>query len=984
MFRTIAAITMLWLVAPAFVHASDQGGLLSRYSVTSWHDDAGRPLGSVYAIVQDNDGYLWIGTDAGLLRFDGWRFTPWARLSNAARSGSAVRSIYLAKDGRLLVGFAQRAGVGQIRDGQLVRNDSGLESLDAVTDLVEDGGGAMWAIADRALYTLHSDHWQKVRLPWKSREGVVQTLYVDRSGRLFVGTRWGVFEHLEDTNTFRRVSDEHVWGIVEDPAGRMWTSDIVAGFRELGAPQPPRHTVEGAGYRLKYDLHGDLWVGTFGHGLWRVTRQKQAFAVERAALSTGLSSNSIQSMTVDRGGNIWVGTTVGLHRFTRRTLTPLEDVGFVLAVQPWDEGRVLAGTTNGLVSLDGESGRWIQTRLGPAMPDIRSLYRDPSGTLWVGASDGVWRFSGGRLSRVQLPSRSDMLVLSISPDRRGGLWLGDGEWLYRWDGTTLEPLSLPVSAAGLTRLTSVRSDRSGRVWLGFDGKAIGRLELNGEFRMLGANEGFETSPNVTLHAAYEDGEGVVWLGTSAGLHRLSGGRAASVGRAQGLPNDRVWAITEDRQRRLWLSLDQGLVRIARDEIAHAIADPSYRMRYQTYDPLDGLAGAPLGIINAVSDQDGGLWFVRGGGMTRVEPRDLPEPATQLGALRIEEVVANDRSLTPSGHTSLAPGTRRLEVRYTSLSVSSSDRIHFRHKLEGFDADWVDAGARRTAYYTNLSPRDYTFRVEARSEDGTWQTSSAQWAFTIEPAIYQTRWFYAFCLCAAMAGVWLIWSFRLQLVRRQFSLMLAERARLSREIHDTLLQSLVGVALQFDGIAAAMDPGASSAREQLVRVRRQVEAYIREARQSIHNLRSPLLETRDLATALQEFAKNAIGDSGVRFTSVVSGNPNVDSPKVENQLLRIGQEAITNALRHSQAERIHLELSFGRDAVTLLVSDDGRGFDGSRWFADCGSHYGLTTMRERAEEFGGTLTVITGLGRGTSIEAVIPLSSPARDQMIATL
>jgi signal transduction histidine kinase len=319
-----------------------------------------------------------------------------------------------------------------------------------------------------------------------------------------------------------------------------------------------------------------------------------------------------------------------------------------------------------------------------------------------------------------------------------------------------------------------------------------------------------------------------------------------------------------------------------------------------------------------------------------------------------------------------------------LSVAASDRIHFRHKLEGLDADWVDAGARRTAYYTNLSPRDYTFRVEARSEDGTWQTSSAQWTFTVEPAIYQTRLFYAFCLFAVAASVWLVWNFRLQLMRRQFSLMLAERARLSREIHDTLLQSLVGVALQFDGIAAAIDPSSASAREQLVRVRRQVEAYIREARQSIHDLRSPVLERRDLATALREFAKNASADTGVRFTSIVSGTPSTPSPKVENQLLRIGQEAITNALRHAHAERVHLELTFGRNSISLLVSDNGCGFDSSHWFADSGSHYGLTTMRERAEELGGTLTVITAVGRGTSVEAVIPLASPAQNQLIATL
>ena len=985
MFRVIVAATVVWLVAWTHqAHASAPDGLLSGYSLTSWQDESGRPLGSVYAIEQDLDGYLWIGTDGGLLRFDGWRFTPWERLSDTPAADSSVRALYMTKDGRLLVGFANRAGVGQVRDGELVRYDEGLEGLGAVTELVEDGRGVKWAIADRTLYTLHSDRWQKVRLPWKAREGQVQDLYVSRGGRLWVGTRWGVFEHLEATNGFRLVSDEHVWGLAEDASGRMWTSDIVAGFRELGASAPPRHSVEGAGFRLTYDQQDHLWVGTFGHGLWLVKRQGQTFTIERAALSTGLSSNSVQSMIVDRDGNVWVGTTLGLHRFTKRMLTPLEDVGFVLAVQPWDNGQVLAGTTNGLVRLEAEGGRWRQVRLGSAMPDIRSLYRDPQGTLWVGASDGLWRFRDGRLRQVRLPSRSDMLVLSVSPDPRGGLWLGDGEWLYRWNGRTLDPLALPPSSADLTRLTSVRADRSGRVWLGFDGKAIGRLDVDGAFRVLGPSEGWEAHPNQTLHAVYEDADGVVWLGTSHGLHRLSGGRTTSVGRAQGLPNDRVWAIVEDRERRLWLSLDRGLVRLERDEIAKAVAAQPHRVRYRIYDPRDGLAGAPIGIINATQEADGSLWFVRGGGVTHVNPQELLDAAPELGPIRIEEAVANDRRLTPSGDTSLPPGTRRLEVSYTALAVGSTERVHFRYKLEGFDTDWVDAETRRTAFYTNLSPRAYRFRVEAQSEEGTWHTSAAAWNFTIEPAIYETNAFYAFCGFAALGSVWLLWNFRLRLIRRQFSLMLAERARLSREIHDTLLQSLLGVALQFDGIATALGPSSNAARDQLVRVRRQVEAYIREARQSIWDLRSPILETRDLATALREYARDAIGESGVRFTSAIAGNQVIPSPKIENQLLRIGREAITNAVRHSRARRVHLELTFDEASVTLRITDDGCGFDGDRWFAETSRHYGLTTMRERAEELGGTLTIATAVGRGTSIEAVIPVSASVVDELPASL
>jgi signal transduction histidine kinase len=235
---------------------------------------------------------------------------------------------------------------------------------------------------------------------------------------------------------------------------------------------------------------------------------------------------------------------------------------------------------------------------------------------------------------------------------------------------------------------------------------------------------------------------------------------------------------------------------------------------------------------------------------------------------------------------------------------------------------------------------------------------------------------------AIGAVWLVWHFRLRLVRHQFSLVLAERARLSREIHDTLLQSLVGVALQCDGIAKALDPSSTTARQQLTRVRRQVEAYIREARQSIRELRSPALETQDLATALREFAKSAIGDTGVRLTYATSGPVRRDWPKIENQMLRIGQEAITNALRHGRPSRIHIEITFNAAALTLRITDDGCGFDEAHWLSNASDHYGLMTMRERAEELGGSLTIISAANRGTSIEATIPDSVDALQALSA--
>ena len=975
--RLTLALSLLGGVALSAI-AAPADGILSGYSFTSWNDGAGRPLGSVYAIAQADDGYLWIGADAGLLRFDGWRFFAWDSLSDTPIRGS-VKTLAVAKSGGLWVGSANPASVGKVRDGRVQRYDSGLEGLDAVTALVEDGRGAIWAIVDWDLFTWTGNRWHRVTLPWKTRSGQVRHVFVSRAGTLWVGTRWGVFEQIAGTE-FRLASNEHVWGLDEDRNGRIWTTDVAAGFRQLGASHPPPHSLEAAGYRLVHDRQDVLWLGTFGDGLWRVQTADQGVSIERAALRTGLSSDSVLSIMEDRDGNVWVGTTVGLHRLTKRALTPLEDVGFVLTVQPWQSDGMLAGTTRGLVQLMPSRAGWRNTHIGPAAPEIRTLFRDSQGTLWIGAADGLWRLANGQVVHENMGSRSEMLVLSISPAAGGGLWLGDGQWVYRWSGGTPVPLMLP-GEANFATVTFARVDRSQRLWLG-SGKKIGVLNSDGTFRVLGTADGLTSRGDVALYDVFEDGDGVVWLGTSAGLSRYTNGRVTSIGSAQGLPADRVWSIVQDLNNDFWLSIDRGIVRLSRTDIAQAMANASHRMPYQMYGPKDGLAGASLGTINSAREPSGRLWFVRGGGVTEVDPNDLM-PRTGPPAIRIEEAIANDHRLDLSEH-SLPAGTRRLEVSFTVLTLAASNGIRFRYRLDGFDTDWVDAGPRRTVFYTNLSPRDYRFRVEAHTEDGTWSTSAADWAFTIRPAIYQTRWFYALAATMIVACTVLAWRFRLALVRRQFSLALAERARLSREIHDTLLQSLVGVALQFDGIANALGPSSVNAREQLTRIRRQVEAYIREARQSIWDLRSPILETHDLAAALAAFAKELIADKPVRFTSMVAGNDESRPPKIDNQLLRIGQEAITNAVRHARARRIHLEITFSRQSVTLRVEDDGCGFEGHRSPADEDSHYGLITMRERAEELGGTLTITSAAGRGTSVEAVLPLSGHSRNSLPAAI
>jgi signal transduction histidine kinase/ligand-binding sensor domain-containing protein len=977
--RRLAVFVSVFVLAAPCAWAADWDDLLTGYSLTSWHDDAGRVLGSVHGITQDADGYLWIGADAGLFRFDGSRFTAWSRFGDLHVPSVPTHALSLTRDGSLWVGFSQGEGVGRIKNGRLTRYRAGLARVDAVTDLVEDTQGAIWAIGDRVLYRLQGSEWQKVQLPWKTREGQVFHVYVARNGQLWVATRWGVFRREGDTNAFQLMADDLVWGLGEDDSGQIWATDIATGFRQLGGPQPA-HSLQGGGYRLIHDRHDNLWLSTFGAGLWRVTRNGSAVTVRRAVTRTGLSSDSVQAIFEDREGNLWVGTTGGLHRLTRRPLTPIDEIGAVLVTARAPDRSLWVGTASGLMRRELSPDAREPQRVGRGTPDIRNFVTDRQGVLWMGTGDGLWKYDGRNLVKIAMPERPQMLVRWLALDRRGGFWLGDGDWVYRWDGTRLTPMSAPTS----DRIRFAGADASGRVWLGLAGGHLAFLDDAGAFHPVGPGEGLPDGTHSAVNAVFEDRDRVVWIGGN-GLSRYANGRVSTLTRSNGMPDGRIWAIVDDEPGNLWLSMDRGLVRIERGELRKALGNPSYRLQYQAYDARDGVAGSAVGIINATRAADGSLWFAQGGGLTHADPQRLtPASAGAAPRPQIAAVVANEaRALLPL-LPAFAAGTRRLEIQYAAPTLTGSDRVRFRYRLDGVDSAWVDAGSERTAIYTNLDAGQYQFHVESLLEGGGSSSPETAWQFRIEPRFYETPWFYALVVAAVALALWGAWRTRLRLMEQRFSLALAERARLSREIHDTLLQSLVGVALQVDAVSNELETPASPVRQELVRIRRQVEQYIRDARQSIHDLRSPHLESRDLATALREFGRSAVGTSDIRLTVTSTGTMTDYPPRVENQLLRVGQEAITNAVRHAGASRIRVDLEGRAESVTLSVSDDGRGFDYEETLAQGSDHYGLSTMRERAEELGGRLRVMTGAGRGTTVTAVVPTTIVAGEELLARL
>ena len=426
------------------------------------------------------------------------------------------------------------------------------------------------------------------------------------------------------------------------------------------------------------------------------------------------------------------------------------------------------------------------------------------------------------------------------------------------------------------------------------------IEPSGNVRVHGPADGLTAG---VYRAIYQDDSGTVWLGGNNGLTRYADGAFKTLLASERFPASSVIAIIDDEEGALWLGQEAaGILRMRTAEIARGLADPNYQMKYSAFDKFDGSAGTSrwYGSRAAMRAKDGRLWFVAGRGVTVIDPQVLREEKSSSPAVRIEGAMGDGRRLT--AQASFPPRTSRVEIDYTVLNLTSALKTRFRYHLDGFDSDWIDAGTRQQAFYTNLPPRDYAFRVMASAADGTFNEPATVWRFAIQPMFYQTTWFLASAAFAAVLVVGAAWRLHVLRVRKQFALLLGERARLSREIHDTLLQSLFGFALQCDAIANRVAVAAPDLKAQFMRMRLDVEEDIREARQSIWNLRSPKLESHGLADALREMGEHVTAPTGIDFQLTVSGESRRCQANVEEQLLRIAREAMLNVVRHARAQQ----------------------------------------------------------------------------------
>jgi signal transduction histidine kinase/ligand-binding sensor domain-containing protein len=957
------------LIGAPVVLAETQHGVLAGYTVTSWTLADGVPIGPINAIAQDADGYLWLGTTRGVVRFDGARFTPWDGINSTRLPDAEVLALSWSRNRTLWVGFARIAGgvsVAALRDGKIVTVSEGVAPRDSTTAVIEDRAGDVWAVSNGALHRLHRGRWDVMR---SHPLGGVVVLGVreDARGTLWVGTRDGLFRR-RDADRFELVDPGLVRDASESAGGTLWITDPAHGARRHGA-LPGSINADGRGMRLLHDARENLWVATTGQGVWRVrdTATTTTPLVERLTTQTGLSSDVVQSILEDREGNIWVGTMLGLHSLTPQQLTALASDALVQTILPDPDGSVWVGTTTGVLQFHNDGGTWRGRRVSDH-GDIQSLFRDGRGRAWARTGPGLRAFLRGRL--VEGPPATQV----APPCSNGAMMSPAGAVTGAADRRRVTAVNAAPEPAVAIRPRCVTRDA---LWAAGTGDTL--TVRRGEHLL--ASIRLPSPPAIVSQRAidtiFEDAQGTMWAGSTAGLWRIREGQAEHFGEHEGLPAQRVMAMTQSADGFLWLAVDRGrlhpgrraaLIRLHPSDVDRHASAKTPLTGYTIFDAVNGLAGVALGTATAARSTDGSLWFAIGGSLTVVDPREVAhaEPPREILA-QIAAATVDDRPVAPASTSALAAGTRQVQIDYTALRLTAPGQIRFRYRLDGFDRDWVDAGARRQAYYTNLAPGNYVFRVQANGDGVAWTVPEARWAFVVQPAFRQTGWFYALCGTALLLTAWGVAQTRVWILNRQFAATVAERARLSREIHDTMLQSLAGIALQVQAIARGSLPQASEQRSQLLALRREVEEHIREARQAVQNLRSPMLEAYGLAGALTEICRRTVARP-TRFD--VSADQITSTEATEGELLRIGQEAITNAARHAGATHIRVDLRQEPEVIRVRVTDDGRGFDVAAVMSAGSGRYGLLGMQERAARLGGRLT-ITSSASGTVVEAKVP-------------
>lgn len=957
--------------------AMDPNRGLSQYLRDRWSVEQGFPGGKVYAIAGTADGYLWIGAEKGLIRFDGLNFHLFNHVNSPTLPAGPVLDLAASPDGDLWIRM-ESPGVLRYRGG---------------------------------VFQNASTEFAQMKLP-------ITAMSRQKRGELLFATLSDITLKYSDGKLVQRrfktgQSNFFVASIAETSDGQIWLGTLDMGLFSLGEGDDAAVPRGLEGRRINCLLPaGDkgLWIGT-DTGLIRWDGTK----IVDAGVVRSVGRIKVLSVAEDRDSNVWVGTADGLKRINAGGVSSLDRRGGMPLTALFEdrEGNLWTGDAQGIERFRDSVFLSYSTARVRRSGDSGPLYADGEDRIWFAPSDGgLFWLRGSHIGRVEAAGLNHDPVYSISGGA-GELWVGRqrGGLTHLVEAGGSFAARTYTHADGLAQDTvyTVYRSRDGSVWAGTLNGGVSRFR-NGRFTnytsanglasdsvssILEGSDGtmwFATAnglnafsndrwrvytgreglPSGHVNCLLQDSHGVLWIGTSEGLAFLRSDRVHIPSSAPGTLREEIFGVAEDASGWLWITTSAHVLRVERDKLLNVESGDG---DLREYGPRDGLLSTE-GVKrdrSVTADSHGRIWFSTNGGIYVVDPARLtrrPVPAT----VHIQTVSAGG-SLVNMAHAVRIPAiSQRIIFSYTGLSLSAPERVKYRYMLDGLDRAWSAPTATTEAGYSNLRPGPYRFRVIASAADGQWDGAEAALPFEIEPMFWQTWWFFVAVTLACGLAIYALYRYRMHQLTWQLNLRfeerLAERARVAQELHDTLLQGFLSASMQLQVMADRL-PEESPVRPPLSRIIELMRCVIDEGRNTLRGLRLSRTSSLDLEQAFSRIEQELGVEDEIGFRVIVEGQRRPLRPVLRDEVYRIGREAVVNAFRHARARSIEVEVEYSPRQFRVLVRDDGCGIDPQVLQSGRDGHWGLPGMREGAERMGGRLRVWSRVTSGTEVELSVP-------------
>ena len=960
---------------------------LSQYIRDRWGSSKGFPGGQVYAITQTGDGYLWIGAEKGLVRFDGINFRLFSNANTPLLPVAPVRGLVADAEGALWIHWGGPRLI-RYKAGKFEDVSSMLEREEPAITATGRGANGDVLLSSLVNGTLRYTGGKFVRLatPVDRPNFLVISLAESSDGKVWLGTRdLGLFYVTQGniSNVGKPLLDQKINCLLPVSKEELWigTDNGVVRWNgvEVRTAGPAASLTGVQALTMIKDRDANIWVGT-NSGLLRVSPRGTVAFSKRDS-----DSLPVSALFEDREGNLGVGTSQGIER--------LRESVFVT----YSGGEGLPVENNGPIYVDSESRVWF----GPA-------------------TGGLYCLKDGRVERINSGGLQNDVIYSITGDTTG-LWVGRQKGglthLSYTDGSYKTEDYTEAQGLAQNSVYAVNQNRDGSVWAGTLSGGLSHFS-SGKFRNYTTRDGLASN---TINAVVETADGTMWFATPNGLSALSKGSWQNFKVQNGLPSDRVNCLLEDSTGLLWVGTDSGLAFFdsgtfqtpatapssLREQVLGLVADAGGSLWVATANhvlrvPRDKVLNGPLtetdvtafGVADglqgsegvrrnrSVSDDPSGMiWFSLSSGLSVVDPSRLGRSSAPA-IVHINAMSADGSPVELSQGISIPSARQRIVFSFVGLSLAIPERVKFRYKLDDFDHDWSAPISAGEAIYTNLSPGSYRFHVMASNSDGLWNSAVASVEFRITPAFWQTWWFRVSAVIAVGLFALAFYRIRLLQLTKQLNLRfeerLAERTRIAQELHDTLLQGFLSASMQLN-VTVDQLPDDSPMRPRLMRILGLMRQVIDEGRNALRGLRLTNDNSEDIAVALSNINQELNGAGETGFRVIVEGSPRALQPIVRDEVYRIGREAVVNAFRHARAKNITVEVSYLENRLRLLVNDDGCGIDSEVLESGRDGHWGLAGMRERAERIKARLKVRSRVGSGTEVELSVPTAVAFQDQ-----